>query len=268
MEARTRKKHDGTPSLLSNWINGGESSCSPCPWWNSNNYNFDKRRKEVLLHKCNVYGLYQYIKSQHSDGSCVDLSHWPINDDDIKHLMLKLESEPMMKCVFNKNKPETKDSEINDICSIKELKFHSCNYVTDIGVSYLANHWNQRCSGDHKLDEYNDMTETKHVHLISKRPNSLNVNLLSLDLSNCGHITNASCEIIGRHFTKLRALDLSNCINITDEGLFHIMHSCKHLHEIHLKNLVRLQDEGLGYLRQNLVLMKSLRVIGVSYALF
>ena len=40
------------------------------------------------------------------------------------------------------------------------------------------------------------------------------------------------------------------------------MKGCKYLQELHLRNLVQLQDKGLGCIRENLILMKLLRIIG------
>lgn len=235
-------------SLYSVTSNKKQSSLIKCPWWNGNIGPFH--------HKCNVYGLYHYVLSHH-DNNCVDLSFWPINDHDIRQLITQLVK--MRYITNNKENKEKSFEELqaNGILNVQTLKLHSCTYVTDVGIRYLALNWKRIGTGD-ELEEHRPMI----LDCTRNPSNIISFHLLHLDLSNCRNITNMACQDIGTQFDKLKSLDLSDCVNITDVGLKYIMTGCKRLQEIHLKNLVKLQDEGLAYMRQTLVVMKSLRIIG------
>lgn len=257
------------------------STSTSCPWWNSNNQACSNSKNQTetsysINHKCNIYGLHQYLLS-HIESNGIDLSFWPINDHDVQYLMMKLARSIYMGGI-DKNKKNNKQEKQRNICYVEELKLHSCTYLTDVGVCHLARYWNERGSGNRDFDFTKegdaDVKEDEssgdkvngpikmskdYLTLIRRCANSP---LLSLDLSNCRHVTDVACKSIGVHFTKLQVLNLSDCVLITDVGLKHIMTGCKYLHEIHLRNLVNLQDEGLGYIGRNLILMKCLRIIG------
>ena len=85
--------------------------------------------------------------------------------------------------------------------------------------------------------------------------------LLHLNLAGCAHVTNASCDAIGRHFTNLKEINLNDCSNVCDKGIADLMR-CKYLEEIYLRNIYRLGDRGLLCIRENMIVMKLVRVLG------
>ena len=245
---------------------------SPCPWWNGSS-----NGGVLNKHKCNVYGLYQYIMSLKHESNAMDLSFWPINDADVQKLMKMVvmdessrrtgEEVEAKKCAESKMKK-------NNLRHIKQLRLHSCMYLTDYSIWLLATNWNYRGNGiiykndmnhgknsDAETEDNEDIFPSLQIS-INRRYPYFNSQLLHLDVSNCYCITNLSCKCIGLQFSKLESLNISNCLKITDQGLLHIMQGCKYLNAIYLRNLIHLQDEGLSYIRRNLILMKSLRIIG------
>ena len=277
MNSKKRKRPISSSSSSSSF------SPSLCPWWNGNSVN--KNEAVETNHKCNVYGLYQYITSSHHETNEIDLSFWPINDCDIQKLMKCMirdtgrsnTTTPTLTTNHHKSgQIHEKTSEINHVCNIQKLTFHSCIYLTDNAIGLLATYWNHRGSGnctvttigngdENDINLHNVNRKNKYDFCqdsVTRKYPCFNLPLINLDLSNCRNITDVACKFIGENLNKLEVLNISDCINVTDDGLCHIMQGCKYLNEIHLKNLENLQDEGLGYIQQNLVLMKLLRNIG------
>lgn len=85
--------------------------------------------------------------------------------------------------------------------------------------------------------------------------------LLHLNLAGCNHVTNSSCKAIGRHFNYLKEINLNDCFKVTDKGITNLMR-CKYLEEICLRNIHRLEDRGLLCIRENMIVMKVLRILG------
>lgn len=293
---KVKKKKRKHPSKESD-----TSDCC-CPWWNGikSNSTLD------YDHSNNVYGLYEFIGWSNQNVSQIteiDFSFWPVNDDDILKLMSKmLEGHSMTTSPSTRHDTSRGNNRSNNsdrLRYIQKLKFHSCAYLTDRGVDFLAKYWNFRGveieikdnAESNSYDENENLNidesimrrrkrkqyrpSTKVIEHSLQSPSAasislqyLNSPLLDLDLSNCPKITNEACRIIGITFTKLKVLNLNNCIDISDNGIVCIMNGCKYLHEIHLKNLAKLQDEALAYIRRNLVLMKVLRIIGKSFDVY
>lgn len=122
-------------------------------------------------------------------------------------------------------------------CNVVRLNLRGCVHLTDRGILNLAETW--------------------------KWNGAFNHNLISLNLSKCGELSDKSIQAIKTYFNRIKHIDISDCIKITDVGVCNLMHGCKYLEELHLRNLPRIHDKSLLCIRQNLVLMKSLRVIGM-----
>lgn len=275
---KRRRKHASANNKADNGTN--------CPWWWSNNDS----------HENNIYGLYEFIKWSNVNAEQIteiDLSFWPINDHDILHLQKMMSEVSLAKHDESQSRKGIKSSHPARLRYIQKLNFHSCTYLTDFGINILANDWkfrgremlpnmedydNMRSDNNESKYGNKDIFEKSMKRTENNTPNLkqrfpplvassisvqyLNLPLLHLDLSSCPKVTNHACKVIGKNFKKLQVLNLSDCMKITDVGVICIMKGCKYLQELHLKNLVQVKDEGLHYVRENLVLMKLLRIIG------
>ena len=171
---------------------------SSCPWWQSDSPG--------------IYGLRKYIKTENLTNEEIDLSFWPLKDEDIATLTA--------------SKPS----------NVKVLNLRGCTCLTDRGIFDLAQNWKSRGNLYH--------------------------NLIELNLSNCMNLSDKSCETIRRYFSHMKRLDLSDCVKITDFGIVTLMKGCKYLERLHLRNLPHIHDESLLAIRQNLILIKTIRHIG------
>lgn len=127
------------------------------------------------------------------------------------------------------------------------ISFERCEQLSDECIQILSEGFQRR--GDHVLKD------------------SLRVNkshLLQLNLEACVLLTDKSCMSISRYFVRLEHLNIKNCTNIGDEGIISLMRGCKYIADLNISNLFRLHDDSLLAIKQNLVLMKFLRIIDMS----
>ncbi|KAI8980555.1 hypothetical protein BDB01DRAFT_745573, partial [Pilobolus umbonatus] len=73
------------------------------------------------------------------------------------------------------------------------------------------------------------------------------LNLISLNLSNCTHITNEGLRLLSNSdiALQLKVLALNNCEQVTDEGLHHLSKSCQSLVSLHLGHCHRITFKGV-----------------------
>lgn len=130
---------------------------------------------------------------------------------------------------------------------LNSISFEECKTLSDECIHILSEGFQYR--GDHGL---------KH----SMRP--INSHLVVLNLEGCTLLTDKTCISISRYFIRLENLNIRNCTNISDEGFITLMRGCKYISELNISNLCRLHDDSLLAIKQNLMLMKLLRIIDMS----
>ena len=113
---------------------------------------------------------------------------------------------------------------------IESLNLESTNLLKESSIFYLAKQW-KGCP------------------------------LLHLNLAGCNHVTSSSCRVIGLYFNYLKKINLNDCSEVSDKGIINLM-KCKYLEEIFLRNIYRLEDRGLASIRENMIVMKMLRILG------
>lgn len=131
------------------------------------------------------------------------------------------------------------------IYGLQSLKLQYCKLITDKGLSCLFQGW-----------------ITKQNSSVYNPKNLCKCNLLSLDLTGCCNLTDFSCYQISDRLHQLRSLILNDCTKISDRGICSVMDSCKYLVTLKLRNMILLRDEGILAVRQNLIMMKMLRILG------
>ncbi|ODQ67246.1 RNI-like protein, partial [Nadsonia fulvescens var. elongata DSM 6958] len=127
---------------------------------------------------------------------------------------------------------------------IKRLNFLShADILDDISLSAFSSCiYLERIS----LTNCKNITDSSLVEVLKNNPN-----VISLDITNVGSLSDKIPFMLSEHCLKLQTLYASNCTQFTDAGIQSLAMNCRYLKRVKLTNCANISDDSISTLLKN-----------------
>lgn len=177
-----------------------------------------------------------------------------LTDASLRYISQGLDKIRMLNLSSCANISDSGMKSLARMSSLASLNLRSCDNISDIGVGYLA----EGCVGLQNLDVSfcERVTDRALIHIASglfslrtlsmaackitdegiSRISKTLLELQTLNIGQCGGITDLSLQMIGARLQQLRSIDLYGCNKVTKEqGVAILLHNCPEMLNINFE---------------------------------